>query len=505
MSKILAAIFAAILALSTASVLKAQTINGVPNQVTSLQPGEPTYTFYVSGGTVYARSEATKSVAYSGTDAAAVINSALSTMSTTGGTLYFKNGTYNINSCSLETVSPYTTICYAIGIPAGTGTNFPNFNFVGESGAIGSQANPAASGVIFNVTAAALTAAGANTLAAFWAKPNTTCNASYQTLTGSCLYWNGHDSFKDLAINFPNNTRGNEYAIDVIESSYLHLQHVQAGFLTAPTALGAANLTAFKTPATPSDGVLIEETQGGPGWDIDYEINTEHAILINTEAFMGSSCYVYASQLSRNSGATYHSSQFIHPQVYDCVRGVLVGTHAVNGAQLDIIGLDQQYATTGTWTMSYTFSPANVGGLLTWTDISDAGVVGALTSPFMAGSTPFYTVVKNGNLSMPTLIGTGGTPTVTYVTGAGAQPSTGSTNLIGSFQVSSSGALDFKLNWVTPTGAAYSYPGNSNCSFNVAASNSDVVKEIFGGPAYVEGWGSTAAANEYVTYICAGR
>lgn len=497
-------------------------VNGISSAVTISGPGvstdsstitvagtgvtPPTFMFYVSGGTTFAVNGKTQQVAFSGTDAAVVINSILGTLTNTGGTLYFKSGTYNLNSCTLETVSPYSNICYAVGIPSTNATAYPSFAFEGEAAGIGSQSNPATTGVIFNVTTAAETVAGANFLDAFWMRPNTTCDADYPPYPGSCLYWNDHVSFRNLIVNFPNNAHGKEHGIDMLEASYLHVEHVQIGFAAMATARGASGTVAIRTPATPSDGDLIEETQIGPGYDIAYEVNTEHSILINTETFEDTTCYYYAAEQSRNLGNPSHSSQFIHPQIYDCVNGILTG--ALNaGAQLDIFGLDQQYATSGTWTKAYTFLPgANLGGFLSWQNTSDAGAIGALTTPFEAGGGSNYVVESNGLITASAIIGNAlatDIPTISFTTGTGIITAH-STNLLGAVQVTSSGPVAFQLNWVK-NGSAFSYPNSSNCVFTVAANNADTIKVTAGLASSLQAAGSTSSPGEYVQYICLGN
>lgn len=356
-------------------------------------PGIPTYTFYVSSGTVYARNEATGTVAYSGTDAAVVINDVLAATVNTGANLYFKQGTYNFNSATAETVSPYTGLSYAVGIPATQAVVYPQFRFLGETAGIGSQVNPATTGVIFNVTTDAETAAGSNVLAAFWMRPSTVTDTDYPL--GS-IYWNDHLEFQNIIVNFPANTRGNEIAIDALEASFLKLDHVQAGFVTAPSALGASGDVAFVTPGTYSDGAYIEQTQVQPGFWQGYQVNTEHSVLINTEAFRATTCYTYGYAQSRNGASISHSGQWIHPQVYDCVNGITVGGSVNTGAQLDIIGLDFEYTTDGTWAYSSVFNAGSgLGGLLTWSNIKTGVGPGSLTNPFSSGGGN-YTVELNG-------------------------------------------------------------------------------------------------------------
>lgn len=359
-------------------------------------PFDATYTFWVSGGTVYARNESTGAVQFSGSDAAVVINNVLSAMASTGGTLFFKKGVYNLSSATAETVSPYTAYSYCVAIPAGTATNFPEFRFVGENTANGSQSHPETSGVLFNVTTAAETAAGTNTLVAFWARPNTNHDSDYP----AALYWNGHILFENLGIQFQANTRGNEHAINALESGYLELNNVQAGFATVPTALAATNLKAFVSPGTPSDGTYMRNVYAEPGWGTAFEINTDHSVLIDTVAYQATTGYAVGASESRNASVIFHSGQWIHPQVYQCVNGITAGSYLASATQLDIFGLDLEYITTGVWAYSTGFTTGNLGGLLTWTNTQSNIGRGALTTPFPSGSGGNYAVISNGSLTL---------------------------------------------------------------------------------------------------------
>ncbi len=147
-------------------------VGGIDNTGTGwggLAGGVPqfaSYTFYVSGGTVYARNNNTGAVDYSGTDAAVVINAVLNANATIGGTLYFKNGIYPINSRTLDTTSG---IYYGIGLPYNDSTHGTNVQwlFIGESRTVwlgeGGSTAIQTNGVIFNVTAAALSGLGGTT------------------------------------------------------------------------------------------------------------------------------------------------------------------------------------------------------------------------------------------------------------------------------------------------------------------------------------------------------
>lgn len=363
-------------------------------------PGTPTYIFSVSGGIVSAYNTALNALQFSGTDGAVVINQVLSVMTNTGGTLYFKNGTYPLNSCTQETVAPYTTYFYAVGIPSTNTTLYPSFNFVGESAAIGSQVLPVTNGVLFNVTSAAVACKGSGTLLAFWMRPNTSHDADYPP-GPNILFWNDHVSFENIAINFPDNSHTNLHGIDALEASYLHVRHVQVGFTTQSVASGAAGTIAMVSPATPSDGVLFEETQIDPGWDTGYQLNTDHSLVINSEVFRARACYEVGWQTSRNASLIYHSVQLIHPQIFECAIGISVGVNAAPGMDLDVLGFDIQYTTSGPWTYTNGIvGSSTIGGFVSWQSILSNVGIGTLTTLFSGNDGQNFTTVN------PTIVST---------------------------------------------------------------------------------------------------
>ena len=383
---------------------------------TQIMPFDATYTFFTAatsacttpattGTYTCARNEATGAIQFENTDAAVVINDALGQIYTVGGTLYFKNGTYNFNSVTQETVSPYTNF-YCVGIPSTNAAVYPQFNFVGESSVTSYNA---LSGVIFNVTSTALTAAGAgNRVDAFWMRPSTV-----KTVLGTD-YWNGSMFFRNVNVTFPDNTRGYEHAIDGLESEYMSLINVGAAFVAAPTNVGATDTIAFVTDATPSDGAYIRNTIPEGGWGVGFQLNTEHTVVVNTLNYQNTTAYEYGFALNRNASNIGHGSQLIHAQVYDAQNGIVVGPYVDQNAQLDIIGLDLEYATTGTWAYVSGFTTGTsgsknlVGGLLSWSQFhTETGLPGTLTTIFPTGGYGAnYTNEWNGNAAISG-VGTG--------------------------------------------------------------------------------------------------
>ena len=368
-------------------------VQGWINSAT-VAPTSLSYTFYVSAGTTYAVNNSTQAVVHSGTDAAVVINAVLSDAASTGATLVFKPGTYNLNSATQETQGGYS-LFYSVGIPyVADTTTRPSFRFVGESNQYGAGWGTS-QGAIFAVSTAAETAAGAgNTLVAFWARPNT---SYYQ----NGIYWGSPVYFQDISVEFPNNTRGKEIAIDGLEASYLELQNVAMLFVTDPGAVGASGLTAVISPATPSSGVRIVNSYAQPGWDTGFEIDTEHSYISNSQAFQATTGFKYGYQRNRNNSPVYHSGLWDHAECYDDVHCIVsYDANVAAGAQLDV-HLDLEYTNTGPWTYADGFTTgSNLGGFINWTNILTLSGLGVLSTPFPSGSGGRYQFHADGVASV---------------------------------------------------------------------------------------------------------
>jgi hypothetical protein len=346
----------------------------------------------VTGTTTCAINNLTSAIDFSGTDADSVVRSELANFNTTGGKFTFKNGTYNCNAPVQESTGGYT-LWYCFGIPSSATTTYPTFIFEGEGGNTGANVGilgvGTPTGVIFNVTAAARTVAGAgNLLAAWWQRPNTAALGSG--------HWNTQDIFNNLAVMFPDNQRGNEYAYDLLEASYASWNQTNASFVTAPVALGATNLKAYVTPATYSDGTWLIDTFAA-GWTVGYSVNTEHSHLRNTLAYRCTTAYIYGDLKSTANQSIFHASDWIHPQAYDSVHAISIGPNINQGAVLDIIGFDMEYITTTVWAFVDSIvetTPGTTSGHISWSNIKTNVGLGNLASPFKAGSGGTYTVIQ---------------------------------------------------------------------------------------------------------------
>lgn len=342
-------------------------------------PSFGTYTFYVSNGITYARNNNTGAVDYSGTDAAVVINAALAACVSTGGLFYFKNGTYNFSSATKENTAGYTHY-YCVGIPS-TGTNvYPMFRFIGESG------------VVFNVTSAAEAAAGSgNTLAAFWMRPNEYDDGGF--------VWNSSLEFENMLVQFPSNTRGEEIAFFLREAIWAKLVNVNTFFAAAPTLVSAAGNVGFDLPATPCDGVYLQNTYA-EGYAVGYAVNGEHSLLDNPTAFLCTTAFTYGVNGKVGGSGLYHNGQWNRVEVYDCKNALYIGNNISQGAVLNISSLDLEWTGSGAWAVvSYGVeaTPGLTGGTISLSSVqTNAGCINPpqFFTPGSGGQN--YVVLKPG-------------------------------------------------------------------------------------------------------------
>jgi hypothetical protein len=350
--------------------------SGAPG-ANSPMPEFALYTVYINSGTVYARNNSTAAIDYSSTDAAVVVNDILTNNQATCGTVYFQNGDYPLNSMTLESTGGYSNYYYAIGIPPNSSTtsNYCQWKFVGEQAGSVDEGVAAAQGVIFDVTAAALTSCGTgHECIAWWARPDTTNHV-------------GNDVFfENIMTRFPGNTRGNEAAFLMWEASTIEYQNVIA---TLDEAVGSGpggcpNIV----PATAGTNRMIgmSSTYSGHnnwehfrdtyviGYDIAYEVDSEHTVMDSASA----QCNNYFAYYGRVDPL----STILHPSVWTKVtdeentNGIVLGSFTAQGSLLNISGYDIEMLTSGQFARSTNMSETNCGyssGVISYSVISAAG------------------------------------------------------------------------------------------------------------------------------------
>ena len=303
------------------------------------------YTLYVSGGTTYARNNLTGAIDFSNADAAVVINATINALATVGGRLFFKDGVYPLASATLETFTTgFPTIYYCVGFPA---TQYANGNFVqwifegesrpcdlGESGSTAIQTN----GVIFNVTSAAITAAGSSFLAAIFQRPQSAANGTFSNE----LY------FKNLGVRFPSNTRGNTGGIIMWSASGIVYDNVFADFHMSPAQFAAGPAPVKGTIG--SFGLTSAVSSSGDtqmfkdcyviGFDTGYDFTSEHIYSEDCSALYCNYAGIFGGNPNGLNSPVYHPSLLLNFMDVANKAGLQFGQEMQVGSRVDMISLD---------------------------------------------------------------------------------------------------------------------------------------------------------------------
>jgi hypothetical protein len=376
------------------NIYEATAPNVFTQQLSGILPSFGTYTMSVSGGVTSATNNVTGSVDFSGTDAAVVINAVIANMPN-GGVLFFKNGIYNLNSLIQETAGGFSHY-YAIGIPGGGSTQYATWSFIGESfsPAIDLFANPVqTNGVIFNVTATAITSVPAGVaIFGIWAKPDVVNNIGATVV------------FKNLLVRFPTNQRGSETAIDVTQALMADFEFVTADFnitwnsLAFPVA-GAHGLFGITSTKSIKEQNYMKNTYAA-GYDVGLDIQSEHTILINSYAI---NCN-HAIDYGVRGGNLSHASSWLTCGWGECARGLTLGANCQPGTSLTIAGLDIEDATSVVLPAflpvyhAKETTPGNTSGLITY-NVVTAGIATLASPPYLfdgGGGTNFMIASGNG-------------------------------------------------------------------------------------------------------------
>lgn len=293
----------------------------------------------ISSPTVVAIDNQTQTVAASGSDIATVMNTVMNANAQIGGTFYIKPSTYNLSACTQETVSPYTSLYYLIGIPsANSGSSYPAWHFIGETeSASDSMLPPSLAGVVMNVTTAAETCAGSgNTLDAFWSRPNTAKSTVYN------LYYSGHVSVDNVVVTFPSISRGNERAFDFLEALYLEASNDGAAFVTAPITNGPVTDIAFNSPGNFNDGCILSNDYVIAGWGVGFGVNGEHCYLLNDIATQDVYGIYLGLMQNRDGDQIQNGNLFDHFEADFDTYGLYVSTTnvALSIEQLDVLNFN---------------------------------------------------------------------------------------------------------------------------------------------------------------------
>lgn len=387
-------------------------------------PQFASYTFSVTGGVVSARNNTTGLVDYSGSDAAVVINAVLAANASVGGTLYFKNGIYNLNSSTSETATNWTMFKYCIGIPANQYGSLAEWHFIGESETLPlgeldldyTQYN----GVLFSVQSGALAGkSDTDQICAFFTRPYPGVASYYLYRTSVFL--------QNIGVRFPSNQVTNQIAICMYAASNIDCHNVSVDFDVLNSYYPS------HTPAVGTIGITSAYSGAGnwmhftdcwaTGFWIGYDLQSEHTYGDT----MTSEYCTYAGYIGRGQsfGASvppiYHTSYQVHTIDQECKYGWVLGGNLEQGSQVTFINYTiEEYITGGTpFTRVAHMSETHPGyssGLITWSNVTTPG--GAYgTRPLFASGSGGYNIVQQcgniGNASGLNIIG----PTPTAASG----------------------------------------------------------------------------------------
>jgi hypothetical protein len=503
----------------------------VPITIGTAIPAPPALvTFSVSNGLVVATNSQTGNVIDSGTDAAAVINYVLNAYAAAGGTLYFINGTYDLNSLTQESFNSSgsgitfnaTNYYYGIGIPS----NYPSANWV-QWHFVAEQRPPRVfdytettinnAGVIFYVTPTAISSiSSGNVAVCMWQRPVAT------TLFANEIYVDGIDC------RFPTNTRGNEVGFGFPAAGSLELDNFLADFNLSYDAIyngstPAAGSFGVETPFGGSSNTTILKDGQSVGYQYCYDFQGEH---INGIDIGGQTCQ-YAMIFSRSyPAATYHPNVLTHFIDQENQNGPVLNEQF--GTHIDFINYDIEDASSGTPFARQSYftenTPGNTSGILTYTAVvQNVGILGiipfsqvAIVNTGTGGSCggsgtavclvsgPSFTSGMAGNYvdiaGAWYKVSTYNSPTsITLTSSAGNQTSAG-------FQYAPGGGVDFSVNdgngWHCCGLGSGPYP----LGVFPACSSGATGRHVYVSDATAQTWGATVSGggSDYVEAACDG-
>jgi len=390
-----------------------------------------TYTFFLAtsstcnvpsltGTTVCARNNQTSAIDFEGTDAASVINQAISRTSTTGGHFFFKQapGGYPANSATGETASGCANflgsgnaLAYVIGIPSTTPyANGVQWIFEGENGGVwqgegGSSANT--TGTYINVTSTAISSVAAGSfIAGFFPRPVTNCNLVQSNVSNSFV-------FKNIGIRFPTNQRGNEggfvtwfgadvkYKGTIISDFALTYSSMATG--SAPVAGNVGTFGITSTVSGASNEQHFENTYA-VGWDTCYDLQSEHITGRTMTAIYCND----AAKIGRSGTQVFHNSHIVKFIDQENLRGVTFGAQMQLGSRFTFdeydleLGAANWYArTAGAWTET---NCGFTNGTITYTAVAQGTGIVNVPALFSSCGTGFqlFQGIRPPNIALTT-------------------------------------------------------------------------------------------------------
>jgi hypothetical protein len=408
--------------------LSQATLGGAPSSAYTFFPATSSAcTTYSASGTNFCSVNNATGAVTTNTDAGVLINAALA--AATGGTLYFKNGVYNLNSFTNESATGCSTftsdskpLAWAIGIPnsaGGLATEF-EWHFIGESGSPhegeSNSSSPNTNGVIFNVTASAISGAtsGAFLVNTFQRPGSSGCTLTSGTGVGFGNVSN-EDYFQNITFRFPTNQRGNECGLclwfaaeqgkDTVTADFnLSSNSIATG--SAPVA-GTYGSFGMSTTVSRSGNWQTDRNTWAIGYNICYDWLSEELTVEHSNAIYCN----YSAEIGRaQTNPVLHPILIKYFTDQENLHGILFGPNMTQGGRVDIFDLDFEYGIAATWYARSTANmvetnPGYTSGIITFSEFSNATGTITTQSPtpslFTTGGQNFvsYSAVTNPDIA----------------------------------------------------------------------------------------------------------
>ncbi len=368
---------------------------------TSFSSYSPTGTTYVAVNNL------TGAADFSGTDAGIVIRAAINAKVATCGEVDFKSGIYNINSLVQATTGGFIQYNGIVIPPIVTTNQYCQWKLHGEvnTPAIDQFTTPAGTtGVIFNVTATAISSIGAGLeIFGLWAAPDIANGV------GASVWADNFD------VRFPTNQRGSETAINMTQALNVHFVNVTADTAVAQINLmlpvaGTSGSYGITTTASAKEENLFEHVFA-IGYDNCFDMQGEHIEVHNSFAIQCNHGW--------NIGVRGIAQGIVAPQVYvqagcaETIRCLTLGANLQTGT---LITMDswtfEDQALGNTFSAVYHALETNTGGsygLMSYDNSLEGGSTAngyftILPNPWDGGGGTNFTSISRGSarlLSLP--------------------------------------------------------------------------------------------------------
>lgn len=299
-------------------------------------------TVSVTGGTI-SIVDATTGTTTTGTDLAATLNTFMNAHSSTCGRIYFRNGTYPINSNTSISGGTYNGTTYGIGIPAAVvaGSKYCEWQFEGEAAPSFLGTSNLTGGVIWDVQSAALPVSTV-LFSAVFKLPDTGTVYDATSLV-----------FRNIGVRFPSNQRGCERGIWPREAGQVSYYNVIAWGTTGvlPGALapvpGTCGMVGLSSTGSLKNQIQYFENTTVSGFDMPYDWSMDHivanSILSQFNNFAGCfACTIggfgYSAPVQVSTLTNFDDTQN--------GAGITIGPGVGYGCRLDIFGYDLEFNTT---------------------------------------------------------------------------------------------------------------------------------------------------------------